>query len=285
MRSLPVSNIVNSFLLPESKNILYDHHQSVFDLIIKSIDAPIIDLESAHADMWYNLLLTNSPIEYSNNNINIAKSSHINSVVFFHDNVPPQIKREDVLILHQQLSNCTKVVTESSLLAQWLPQDENWLTIEYGIPYIEPLSEDKTIDFVLFNFKNNQNIINVYNQLKSDCPNSMIINELPETIEELYNILDKVKVCIDFDNRINSLVAASRGCFNITSYHNGLIEYYEQIESISKLGELLNNCLYQIDNNLISKQTEFIKQRFPFEIFAKNINDTMVSVSKEAFLL
>ena len=47
----------------------------------------------------------------------------------------------------------------------------------------------------------------------------------------------------------------------------------------------LNNCLYQIDNNLISKQTEFIKQRFPFEIFAKNINDTMVSVSKEAFLL
>lgn len=286
MRSLPVSNIVNSLIYPESKNILYDKHNSAFDLIIKSLDIAIVDISHAHSDMWYNVLISNTPIEFTTGNINVARSSHINSILFFHDAIPRQLKREDVLILHQQISNCTKICTDNQLLASWLPQDDKWQTVEYGIPYIDAVVEEKTIDFVVLNFNNNKNISDVYSKLKTAVSsNSLILNELPESLEELYDILDKTKICIDFDKRINSLVAASRGCFSIISYENNLIDYYETINHLSSLDDTLSNCLYQIDENKIQSQINKIKQRFPFETFAKNIEDTIISKSQEVFLL
>lgn len=286
MRSLPVSNIVNSLIFPQSKNVLYDSHHSVFDLIMKSLEIAIVDINYAHSDMWYNVLVSNNPIEFTTRHINVSKSSHINSVIFFHDTIPKQLKREDILILHQQISNCIKICTDSTLLSSWLPQDDKWKTVNYGIPYIDPISKEKTIDFIVLNFNNNQNIINVYDKLKNSVStNSLILNQLPEDLEQLYDILDKTKVCIDFEKRINSLIAASRGCFNITSYDNNLIEYYETIDNLSIIDNILTNCLHQIDQNKIQKQIDIIKEKFQFEIFAKNIEDIIISTSQEVFLL
>lgn len=285
MKSLPVANIVNSLIYPNSFNIVYDNHNSLFDLIMRSMDFSIHQVDKAHSDMWYNLFVTNNPIDFTNKYINTAISSHLNTLAIFHNGVPPQLKREDVMILHNQLKNSIKILTDGSLASQWLPSDEKWYTVNYGIPYIEHDEEDRTIDCILFNFTNNSNITSLFNKIKNAVPNSMIINELPKNLEELYSILDKTKICVDFDNRINSLVAASRGCFNITSYDNILIKYYERISSVENIDQLILNCLHQINQEKILEQINFIKQHYSFDIFAENLTKIVSHISKEVFLL
>lgn len=285
MKSLPVANIVNSLIYQDNFNIVYDSHGSLFDLIIKSMDFSIHDVDIAHSDMWYHSFLTNDAINFTNKYMNTAISSHLNTLAIFHDGVPPQLKKEDIMILQNQIKNSIKILTDGSLASQWLPSDDKWYTVNYGIPYIEHQGEDRTIDCILFNFRKNNNITSLFDSIKQSIPNSMIMNELPKSLEELYSILDKTKICIDFDNRINSLVAASRGCFNITSYENTLIGYYERINSTESIDQIILNCLHQIDKDKTIEQIDFIKQHYSFDIFAENLTKIISHISKEVFLL
>ena len=158
MKSLPVANIVNSLIYQDNFNIVYDSHGSLFDLIIKSMDFAIHDADIAHSDMWYHSFLTNNPINFTNKYMNTAISSHLNTLAIFHDGVPPQLKKEDVMILQNQIKNSIKILTDGSLASQWLPSDDKWYTVNYGIPYVDHEEEDRTIDCILFNFRQNNNI-------------------------------------------------------------------------------------------------------------------------------
>jgi hypothetical protein len=166
-----VSNIVNGIINSDINNIIYNQHNSIFDLIIKSLDYRFIESPHDNTASWYNLWISNDPIFFSQNYLNQASLMHINNLLFFHNAPPSQFKKEDGLILKRHILNSHKILCSTNLANSWLPSDNKWHTIEYGIPFLPYEQSDKRENIVFFNFNNNENITSLYNNIKTKISN------------------------------------------------------------------------------------------------------------------
>lgn len=287
MSNTKVSNIVNSVINSDTINILYYNHNSIFDLILKSLDYRFIDdIKNSYAP-WYNLSISNDPISFSQNHLDQSANMHINNLLFFHNAVPPQFKKEDILILKKHLKNSFKILCSSEFAKSWLPSDPKWVTVEYGIPYIPNDSENDRDNIVIFNFNNNDNISSIYNGIKSKIDNvSMLIN-MPKSLDALYNILYKTKITIDFENHINSLCSAMCGCFCVTSYDINELFYFKKISSLNNITNDILSLLEKnsINNDHIKTQQDELNNKFSFEIFTQRVSSIIHSITKEKYIL
>lgn len=286
MSNTKVSNIVNSTLNQDACNIIYNPHNSVFDLIIKSLDYRFVEDKKSNYAPWYNLWMSNDPIFFSQNYLEESSDMHIHSLLLFHNPVPSQFKKEDSLILKKHVKNSYKILCSQSLASSWLPSDNKWITVEYGIPYIPNDDNENRDKIVIFNFNNNDNITAIYNNIRSKIDNVTMITNMPKSLESLYSILYKTKITIDFENPINSLCSAMCGCFCVSSYDINDLFYYKKLVSLNNItDELLQLLNTTIDINHIKTQQDQLNDKFSFDIFAKRITSIISSITKEKYIL
>lgn len=112
-----------------------------------------------------------------------------------------------------------------------------------------------------------------------------MLNYMPKNIEELYSILETYRICIDFENVINSLVAASLNCYCITSYFCPGLDYYTQIKNIDDINNTINLISSKIDYKELNNQKQKILELFSFDNFNRKISNIISLVTKEKFLL
>lgn len=287
MKFSPVANIVNSIINPDITNVLYYKHNSFFDLIIKTLDYNFIENNDFY-DLWYNVCLSNDPIYFSQNHANQCNKLHINSLLFFHNKPPAQFKKEDNAILKRHILKSTKILCLPELVSQWLPSDSKWHIVDYGIPYIVPSdSQERETDILFINLNNNPNITAIFDSVKRSITSAQMLTNLPDSISDLYDILYKSKICLDFDNHINSLVAASCGCFCMTTYENNHLFYYQHINNfdLSTFANMVQDIIKNINQDHLLNQQKEIINKFPFDMFSKRISLLMQSITREKVLL
>ncbi len=285
MSTTKVANIVQTKMYPEAINIVYERHNSAFDLILKTLDYRFIENINTNDNSWYNLWMSNDPINFSQNNIEKCSDMHIHNLLFFHNSVPSQFKKEDVLILKKHIVNSYKILLSSDLTKSWLPSDNKWFNIDYGIPFI-PSDTSNRENIVILNFNNNDNITAIYNNIKSQLDNVIMLNSLPQNLEKLYETLHSAKICIDFENIVNSLCAAMCGCFCLTTYDNEHLFYYKKIVSLNNLYSdlvALNSSNINVDH-VVDQQNQ-LAEKFSFDIFTQRISMLIKSVMKDKYIL
>lgn len=285
MTTSPVYNIVNSVTNIDNYNITYQNHNSIFDLILKTLDYNFLDEQTVDIGLSRNLWISNDPINFSQKSIHSSNDSHVNSILFFHNSPPQQFKKEDILILKQHLQTKYKVLCSSSLASYWLPSDNRWHIIDYGIPNLGNANNTKNNNVIILNFNNNQMISSISSNIQKNIPKTLVLNTLPKDIDELYSVLQDSIICVDFENMINSMVASVCECFTIVPYSNPNLSYYAKLNDTGDLLNTIQSALSNIDINKIMQQKELLLDQFSFDIFTQRITLLFNSIIKEKFIL
>lgn len=284
----PINNIINNTICSlENINIIYKHHNSIFDLIFQSLDYNFIDNKDLLGALWANTFVSNDPISFSQQDLRAIYNLHINGIVFLHNPPPKQFKKEDHLIFKQNVAKQYKVLCSPHLISGWLPSDNKWFNINYGIPDVTTDTDlkDKQNDVLILNFNNNPTIVSLYNSIKQYNSNVKIINSLPQTIDQIVNDLNNSRICIDFENLINSLFAAVCGCFIITSYDHPYLTYYKYIQNFNTINDDIKNILKDINISQLNEQKQILLQQFAFDNFIQRISALINTAIKEKFIL
>ena len=285
--SLITKNIVHNTVNNTVQNIIYNKHNSFFDLIINSLEYNFFDFSNKDTTgLNFNLLIGNEPISFSQNDIILAKNLHINSLVFFHNPPQKKFKKEDCIILKNNISSSYKVLTTNELVGAWLPSDNRWSVIDYGIVDPGPIDyQIKNKNILILNINNNPNIDQIFQTLKQYHQDIDILNSMPKNLEDLYSLLENYRICIDFENLINALTASVLQCYCITSYFCPHLSYYTHIKNIEDINNCISNIENSIDNKKLIDQKDKILEIFSFDNFNKRLSLLMYSITKEKFLL
>jgi hypothetical protein len=286
MTTNTVANIVYSAInKADCVNVMYQKHNSAFDLILDALNFNLFDNKNIPAGIYPNLYVSNDPINFSQYDIHKSNENHINSIVFFHDGPLPQFKKEDILILKQHIQKKYKILLNSELVKKWLPSDNKWSVIDYGIPDLGSINTQKNNNAVLLNINNNRMVASVYEAIQKYIPKTLVLNTLPKDIDELYSILQDSIICVDLENNINSLVAAVCECVIIASYDNTNLPYSLKIDRLDNIHNMIKIILNNIDQKQLQEQKKLVLDSYPFDLFAHRISSLFNSVAKEKFIL
>lgn len=277
MLNYNVSNIVNS-LVGKQNIIYYIGKKNLFFYTLVNCDSlSIID----HANQPFSLIASDNPIDYSQSIEKISLHYHSNSVIFFHDNPPSALKKEDKVILNRKLQNSFKIFFNQSIKQSWGLPDFASLVMDYGIPTLSEKNDKKNA--CVINLDNNPGIDRLYQHIKNyihECDvidNSNLLNRIPE-----------YKICICPNSIYDSIFSASCGAWVLSSIPK-LEENICNITYINDYGVIqdrIKDILLNWDSlsTLIKSSQQHIKEKYPIDIFYNNISTLFNQISKRAFI-
>lgn len=286
-----IANIAHS-ILTDYTNILYSHHNSLFDCLFKDLKYNIYGYNDQAYAHYYDLCIANNFLNYHNDIGILANQSHIKNCLFFHDRPPETFKKEDIALAQQNINKIHKIVFGTNLADSWKMQPDKYTTIiEYGLPQFDLIPQNRTKSVIILNLNNNQNISMLYQHIKAHIDDCDMLEAIPQnlTIRDIYNILSQYRICIDVSNTINTLVSMCCGCQTITSQSisslitkNKLISYITDYSNIVSILQVLLNInlsdderehnqrmltqLYNYDTFLdqLYKKIQYLKKQEPF---------------------
>lgn len=246
-------------LVNKSINVLYHYHKSLFDIIFKTLDINIFNYDGVHS-YYYDVFISNNFLHHHNSTGEYSKNYHIKDLLLFHSPPPAAFKKEDIQLAYQNTAHTHTIFFGQYLADSWrrtsLPYTK---IIEYGIPDLSTTSE-RTKNILLFNFDNNPNTSLLHQHINKYLGGCDMLQDIPGnvSIQDIAGLLSQYRVCIDTTSIINSLLAASCGCYCITSLvmdNNPLLIHitdYNDIISIIK--NLLASTISEQDRQYNAKQ-------------------------------
>ena len=287
--SLAASATYNTIhkILSTDRSILYDRHKSLFDHIIYNVkDINIFDINSKLLlDISYDMHISNT---FMNNpeQANIAKGLHLNNIVIFHTVLPQIFKKEDKILLKDSLNNTNKIMMSREISDAWKIEDDRTYLCNYGIPKI-PINKNKERkSIIVLNLNNNHRVDLLYNHIQSAFPDSYMLKDVSSyDILGVSDIISDYKICIDTEFLINCLFAISRGCFTIST----LAELKESRHSLvlndySKIINIIQDSIKYYDNSNIIDESEYIFDKYSFNLFSEKILSIVDKTKMEAFI-
>jgi hypothetical protein len=288
--SNPVYNIAYKYT-DKHINILYSPTKNSFDLLVNLLDANLYQLNGSLKNYYYDLLWSNNFLEHTQQTKAIANQEHLTDIVWFHNSPPTKFKKEDIALVKNQLHDTKKIFSDMSVLRAWgYNVDDNNIVIPYGLPVFENLDAiNKTESVLVMNPNNSQEIYNLYQHIKTEFPTAQIINGLQhiDSMNALYSIMSKYKVCIDIYNPMNILISQYLGCKSITATsHSTEIKGITQLFDYSKI----NTVLRSIINDELSKEDvlhnqSWIQSNHNFEEFYNKTNKLLQKIKIEEFFV
>lgn len=288
-----MSNILHQ-TLEKNVNILYQPTYSLFDHILYELNflfvtvqpnchnQKIVTTTNNNIDLYnYDLLLSHNIFEAHKEQINIGL--HINRIICHHSNSPWQLKKEDRIILQNQLSKTT-IINFSNNRLSYNKEHQ----IQYGIP----LDIFSNTDISQKNHKKiliSHNDINIFNMLQKTLSSDFICMEmnLNDTVANINNALDSTNIYIDLTNNyVNTLCALAKGCKCLITQqppdkHLKDIYVFNNLNNITS--NISNIALSTIDINNIRK---YLDETYNFMSFQSNMNQIIThTAKKEAFVL
>jgi hypothetical protein len=288
--SNPIYNTSYKYI-NENINILYSPTNSTFDLLTSLLDINLYQTNSTLQNYYYDLFWSNNFLEHTQQTKALASQEHLIDIVWFHNSPPVKFKKEDIALVKNQLHDTKKIFCDTQTLKTWgYDINENHIVIPYGIPVFENIDNiNKTESILLMNINNSQEINNLYQHIKSEFPTAQIINGLQhiDSIQTLYSIMSKYKVCIDIYNPLNVLISQYLGCKSVTSTRHS-----PEIKGITQLFDYsnINTVLHSIINDELSKEDvlhnqSLIQFTYDFNSFHKSTNALLQKIKLEEFFV
>ena len=287
--SLAASATYNTIhkILSIDRSILYDRHKSLFDHIIYNIrDINIFDVNSKLLlDISYDIHISNT---FMNNpeQANIVRGLHLNNIVIFHTDLPQMFKKEDKILLKDSLNNSNKIMMSREISDAWNIVGDRTYLCNYGIPKI-PINKNKERkSIIVLNLNNNHRVDLLYNHIKSAFPDAYTLKDVSSyDILGVSDIISDYKICIDAEFLINSLFAIACGCFTIST----LAELKESRHSLvlndySRIINILQDSIKYYDSSNIINESEYIFDKYSFDLFSEKILSIVDKTKIEAFI-
>lgn len=280
-------NIINR-VLDKNIRILYEDHNSLFDKIFNSLDYYIVNKTNRlSGSFYYDMQIINNYFQYLNNRNNFIYENQFSDIVLFHENPHNSFKKEDKLILANNLRTTEKVMLLNSFNQAWnLP---NSSLVQYGIPTQEKILDysSRPKDVLVLNLKNNNQIANLYQHIKGKFEKTDTINSFAkESLEEAQEILQNYKIVIDVDTPVNCLCATACGCTTITnqSFDNRL-ESTVAVEDFRAVFIVIEKILANNMEPVIARDIELIKMAYNYDVFKSKIDEIIRKVKSETFVI
>lgn len=286
----PIINISNA-LLDKNINVLYFRHNTLFDILIKEINATFCHNDDIVKQYYYDMSFSNNLFTYDNDVRTTATVGHIKSLVGIHSAPPPNFKKEDLFLMSNNTRGVHKFFFGEDIANAWrATNSDHILVTKYGIP-LYSFEEKRDNDILIINLENNPQIELLYNTIIKKFPSTNILKSIDSSItpEIMSKYLHSYKICIDPLHRINALFSASCGCVTITS--TGIVsDQNDLIVPIDNYG-LINNIIESLLNNQISEETrknnaQLIGSAYNYDEFKTTVFNKIATIKQdEIFLL
>ena len=297
-----LSNILESVATHknESRDALYLCHNSLFDLFLASCDINLNNYDTNNKKFlennnlistWstndliksYPVHIVNNPLTYLKNNNSIH--FHLNSIIFAHDTNLLTLKKEDSFLL------CTNGFKQNDTMVYF-----SSILSKYNCPKITSIKLDYSIPDSLTNLNTPKDGLGIfcYNKsvgldlINSVDPTATILTSLPNSTEEINNILNKYERFVELDpaSIINVLAAIACGCVGIILDPNNTLLDYKNISNL-----YIVNSLPELKELVDAKpkyksETVLFDSRFRnFDSFKQTIIEIIKAAQRKAFIL
>ena len=211
------------------------------------------------------------------------KNMYSNKVIFFHENLFANLKKEDQYLLYNQIKNYP--------LFSFVPnipiREINF--IKYGIkPSASRSSSDRTIDILILYSSEKKQEDMILNTIKRKFPqfNTEILNIANVvSIENCNSILNNTKVCIDLSSYYNVLYSVSCGCFGITNRTSYDPKFINTVDSMDNIFSILQTLLNDHNDDYIKDANKYIEMNYSYDMFESNLKSIITQFSNSTILL
>ena len=281
----PVLNIAHS-VLDSQVNVLYEPGSRIFDIAINNIDNINCFLTNDICqNYYYDMYFSNNILAVYDKKI-INDKNHIKTVVAIHDPPPPSFKKEDIIIFHNKCKDIYKIILGQDIADFWgFKKSKKTFIIDYGIPKLSELKQNKTKNLLIFNLDNNPQVDLFYKNIKTSNVHGIdIIKKIDPniSIDYLISLISKYKVCMDYGNKENILYSLSVGvpCITTKNFHlsNDLIIKVENFqEATNMINKLININLSQEESQACSQK---IMIDHDYDTFKTQIVQTLSTIKR-----
>lgn len=252
-----VSNILNKTL--DNNSILYIGTKNLFYSLLSNTDYIHYDIIT-NTEQPFSCIAHDDALAFSQHASSLYLQYHVNGLVFFHQEPPKALKKEDKHILSNKLNNTTKVFFSKSIQNSWgLPQDNDSYVIPYG--YNIDHRPDTNGDVLVLNFSKNQIITNLYKHIKNIFNNTSMLTNI-DNYHNMINYIKNYRVVISMENTYDTICCAANTAYVFTNVQSespfsNIYIISDTNTMVSQIAEVLNNNnnnlnAINIDNNLDS---------------------------------
>lgn len=299
-------NILNKFN-NQKINVLYQPQRNMFDLLLSEcgirlyIDkryeytqtkqSNIVQVTDDESNLFnYNVGITNNIIGYSSQKI--FTQLHLNSIIFTHSYKPKQVKKEDLVLINNNLTKEKKIFFSQDVSDSW-DLISNKIVIKYGIPtdkfYIDNNDSLSKNNILLLNFEKQPAMENFAAILIENGLTVDIVEEMNCNIDLVRDLFNKYKIVIDFNehNITNLLCAVSCGCHAITYMTEMTVNNYSDTPNIylaRSIKDIIDICKVCLPKQPDPAQ-QYIEKNFPFNTFKDKITNMVHQANNEVFVI
>lgn len=289
MSIYPNNNIVNSIYkychnIPS--NIILNTNNSILKTVLCSVDGcnfiAITDpkeIKRLYGLFNIDIYAATDYIQHSQNR-DIHKQYHINELLLLVDPPTPLLKREDLILLSERLSDTIKIIIGSDTIHSSWSFLEHTHNIIPGIPKYKLNTEHRKNLCVLHDgSSSSQKLCQILSQKYPDLQTISVFDNYSSVMETL----NAHKVCINLGTSANSLYALYAGCSVISSTQ--AYAHEQEYKNIEHMIELIFEELSDFD---IGKKTDIhnsLEKQYNIKIFTDNILNLISKYTQEPFYI
>jgi len=257
-------------------NVLYENTNTIFDICINQVDTfnQIKQIDD-NSNFAYDIYWSNDPANHINVVENIEKL-HIHNIIYFRNLSNKNVKKEDKFLIQNRFRSSIQIAQNKNTQADW-HMNKNSFILEYGIPKLIINENLRNSSILVINTINSKNLTQMFNAIKEYWPDSyMLTNVKKFSYNELCNIMQKYKICIETYDAYNILLAMANGC-RVVSTINPDNEDILMIPNYNSIIDHLTKQLIQYDKNLFN-HSDYITTKYCFNKFSTSINNIIQSI-------
>jgi hypothetical protein len=279
-------NVINK-VLDKNINILYQPTSKAFDHIFRSLGYNIsIPSNDDKQVMYHDMAVINDWTTHATNRPAFVSKHQIIDLLIFHEICPDKFKKEDRLILGNNLKNTYKIFPTNIIYNSWECRDQLSFQINYGIPpsiNSIPVLQKKYI--TILNTTQNPESTRLYQFINSHYPEQVLhITEI-KSFDGLLEIINKSKILIDLQNPLHNLIAIANSSICITNkVIDNNLKSTIVTQDFRNITQLINNISLEKHSSLLEIDKSYISQYYSLDNFTKNIKDIISKIKQEPFI-
>ena len=279
-------NIVNK-VLDSNINILYQPANNSFDHIFRSLDYSISipnndDNNRIHHDIGF----INDWAAHATNRPAFVSKHQIMDILVFHETCPDKFKKEDKIILGNNLKNTHKIFPTNTIYNSWELQDPLSFQINYGIPQpinTIPVKEKKYIS--ILNVAQNPESNRLYQFLNNHYGDQVLYITQIKSYDGLLDIINRSKIVIDLNNTINNIVSIANSAICITNkIVDNNLKSIITIQDFRSIIQLIDSISLDRYNSLIEIDKAYISEYYSLDTFTNKIKNIISKIKLEPFV-
>lgn len=289
MSIYPTQNIIDT-IYRSSNNFRYNVFADIENSIFKSSlndsqylntitpDGPVENLEAVHNQLNINGYISSNYLNHFQNK-SLLNTYHVQDFVVFLNPPIKLLKKEDIILIKNRLERTKKIFISKEISDCWSTIDGE--IIEPGIRPID-INTSTRKDIIILSPINDPSTIKIHRSLQTKYNNIQVISSI-NSYNEIMDILNEYKICINMGVCIDSIYAIAAGCKTIcrSKINNEVYDY----ESIDHLKQIIDSS---ISNYNIKEQADIsskILNSYKYDEFEKQISKYIALTIMEPFLI